>query len=82
MIFSLGQTEMGRIWYPLNQRYVEIKKIPNNKYFIHQIKCAHYLNEKIETHDMATIGGACIRNQDYKFKTEYMNPAVIHNILF
>ena len=70
MIFSLGQTEMGRIWYFLNQRYVEIKKIPNNKYFIHQIKCAHYLNEKIETHDMATIGGACIRNQDYNFKME------------
>ena len=54
MLFSLGQTEMGRIWYPLNQRYVEIKKIPNNKYFIHQIRCIQYLNEKIETHDMAT----------------------------
>ena len=45
---------MGKVIYFLNQRYAGIKKISNNMYFFHQISCNHYLNEKIETHHMAT----------------------------
>ena len=54
-LFSIGQKEMDKVIYFLNQRYVAVKKIPNNKFFIHQIRCTHYLNEKIETHLMATL---------------------------
>ena len=82
MLFSLGQTEMGRIWYFLNQRYVEIKKIPNNKYFIHQIRCIQYLSEKIETQCMATLEEVPISGTKIQIKNGKMYMISIYNIPF